>query len=67
MALIISKIKELMDEKKMTYAILEKATGLTNQTISRARDGRIGTCTLNTLATIAAALGVPVKDLFEEG
>lgn len=64
--MIVSKIKEIMDKEKMTYAMLEKATGLTNQTITRARGPRIGTCTLNTLATIAGALGVKTKDLYEE-
>lgn len=41
-------------------------TGLSPQTIMRARGPRVGTCTLNTLATIATAMDVKVKDLFEE-
>lgn len=46
---------------------LADKTGLSPQTIMRARGSRVGTCTLNTLATIAGALGCRVKDLFEEG
>jgi DNA-binding Xre family transcriptional regulator len=44
-----------------------KATGLSTCTIHRARGDMIGRCTLDTLTSIAGALGVKVKDLFEEG
>ena len=36
------------------------------QTVNRARGPMIVRCTLETLATIAVALGVKIKDLFDE-
>ncbi|MGE4536173.1 MAG: helix-turn-helix domain-containing protein [Desulfovibrio sp.] len=64
--MIKSSLKALMEERGLTIMKMAELTGLATETISRARDARIGACTLNTLATIAAALGVKVKDLFEE-
>ena len=64
--MIKSTLKDLMEAQGLTIMKLAELTGLATETISRARDSRIGACTLNTLATIAAALGVKVKDLFEE-
>jgi len=61
-----SKIKEIMEEKGMTYAVLEKATGFSSQTITRARGEMIRECRLSTLEAIARALEVRVCDLFEE-
>lgn len=46
---------------------MAEKTGLALETIMRARGQMIGRCTLDTLATIAGALGCRVKDLFEEG
>lgn len=64
---ITSNVKQLMLDKKITVAGMMTLTGLSNETIMRARDHRMESCSLRTLATIAAALGVRVKDLFEEG
>ena len=64
--MISSKVSEIMKDKGMTYEAIQKATGLSPQTVARARGPRIGTCTLNTLAAIAGALGVRTKDLYEE-
>lgn len=61
-----SRVKEVMTERKITVRGLSSVAGLTEKTVMRARGPRIGTCTLNTLAAIAAALGCRVKDLFEE-
>lgn len=65
--MISSKIKEIMDEKGITFQVLQDRTGLSSVTVNRARGPQILQCRLETLATIAAALGVRVKDLFEEG
>lgn len=55
-----------MKEKNVTILELAKMTNLSSKTIDRARGPLINECRLSTLATIAAALGVPVKELFEE-
>jgi len=64
--MISSNVSKIMTAKGRTYEAIQKATGLSPQTVARARGPRIGTCTLNTLATIAGALGVGTKDLYEE-
>jgi len=56
-----------MEAQDLTVRKFAEVTGISLQTIMRTRDARIGTCTLNTLAVLASALGVRVKDLFEEG
>ncbi len=65
--MIRSSLRERMNEGGMTIQALADKTGLSTNTITRARGQMIGRCTLDTLATIAAVLGVKVKDLFEEG
>ena len=65
--MITSLLKGLMEDKGMTVRGMAQASGLTEKTIMRARGEMIGRCTLDTLATIAGALGCRVKDLFEEG
>ena len=64
---IKSRVQGLMEAQDLTVRKFAEVTGISLQTIMRARDARIGTCTLNTLAVLASALGVRVKDLFEEG
>lgn len=64
--MIQSNIKTIMERKKITYVMLERATGLSSQTITRARGPRIREVSLDKLETIARALGVPIKDLFDE-
>jgi len=64
--MITSKVKKTMGKKGMTVRRLAEETGLALETIMRARGQMIGRCTLDTLATIAGALGCRVKDLFEE-
>jgi DNA-binding Xre family transcriptional regulator len=62
-----SNIKHIMNKKNVTIRGLETSSGVTNVTILKARkDETIIKCTLETLAKIAAALDVPVKDLFSE-
>ncbi len=55
-----------MERRRLTYAMLEKATGLSSQTITRARGTRIRELSLDKLHAIAEALGVSIKDLFDE-
>ena len=64
--MIKSRIKELMEEKGMTYVMLEDLTKLSSQTITRARGDFIIECRLSTLETIAKALEVKISDLFTE-
>lgn len=64
--MIQSKVKHVMNQKGETILGLVAKTGLAQRTINRARGELISRCTLDTLATIAGALGVKVKDLFGE-
>lgn len=65
--MFISKIRELMDEKKMTVRDLAKLTGMSSRTIQRAVSGEsIHKCELGTLAKIGSALGAKTKHLYEE-
>ncbi len=65
--MIQSKVKSVMNEKGETILGLVEKTRLAQRTINRARGEMISRCTLDTLASIAGALGCRVKDLFEEG
>ena len=61
-----SNLAQVMERKGVSIRVLADECGLSKETISRARDERIQHCTLETLAAIAGALGVKVKNLFEE-
>ena len=61
-----SNLKTIMKEKGITILALSDETGFSSRTIQKARDGRIESCTLKTLARIAKALGCKTKDLFDE-
>ena len=64
--MIISSLQKLMKEKKMTARAIIAATGLSPNTLTKARsDSGISECRLSTLGRIANALGVPVKTLFD--
>ncbi len=65
--MVASRIKFLMEQRGISVRQMVATTGLSDQTIQRSRDARINRCTIETLSTIAHALGVRVKDLFEEG
>lgn len=64
--MIESNVKNIMENMHITYAELESVTGLSSQTITRARSRRIREMSLETLETIAHALGVTIKGLFDE-
>lgn len=64
--MITSNLREMMQAQGETIQGLSEKTGLAAETIKRARSEKISRCALETLATIAAALGVKVKDLFSE-
>lgn len=64
--MIKSKIKEIMKEKQMTILGLAALSGLAKQSIDRARGALISESRMSTLEAIAKALGVKVKDLFDE-
>jgi DNA-binding Xre family transcriptional regulator len=63
---IKSNVAARMKAAGATIHGLAEKTGLSSQTILRARSEKIRLCRLETLGTIAAGLGVRVKDLFEE-
>ena len=65
--MITSNVKEIMEDKGMTYVELERLTGLSNHTITRARSDSIRECRLYTLELIAKALDVRIYDLFYDG
>lgn len=54
-----------MKEKNMTYEELQFHSNVAPDTVARARDERIATCKLLTLAKLAKALDVNVCELFE--
>ena len=61
-----SNIKKIMKEKRLTIRQLEVATCMSTRTLNKARaDEGISECRLSTLARIADALGVDVKETFE--
>lgn len=64
--MISSNIRVLMKEKKISIRTLTTSAGLSLQTVTRARGPLIRECRLSTLEAIAGALGVKVKDLFDE-
>ncbi|MCD7982755.1 MAG: helix-turn-helix transcriptional regulator [Desulfovibrio sp.] len=64
--MIKSNLKEIMERLDVTYKQLEEKTGVSSQTITRARGEMISECRLSTLETIAKALGVTTKDLYDE-
>ncbi|GAB6038200.1 hypothetical protein JCM15519_27590 [Fundidesulfovibrio butyratiphilus] len=64
--MIQGKVKQTMDAKGFSIRDLNKATGLSTNTIHRARGEQFTKCTLETLAVIAGALGVTTKDLYDE-
>lgn len=61
-----SRVKEEMEKAGLPVQALADKTGLSTNTIMRARGPMIARCTLETLATIAGALEVRAKDLFDE-
>ena len=61
-----SRLPELMKSKGVTIYGLMDQTGLSKETITRARDKRIRHCSLVTLNLIASALGVKTADLYCE-
>lgn len=65
--MLTSKLTEAMEHKGLTVLALADKAGISTRTVMRARGDMIGRCTLDTLATIAGALGCRLKDLFEEG
>ena len=64
--MIKSNLKEIMERLDVTYKQLDEKTGVSSQTITRARGEMISECRLSTLETIAKALGVSTKDLYDE-
>lgn len=63
---IKSKLKDIMESKGISIAKLASDSGVAIETIRRARDYEIRLCRLETLEAIAKALGIRIKDLFEE-
>jgi DNA-binding Xre family transcriptional regulator len=62
---ITSHLAEIMQARKLSIRALADLSGVSHDTIQRARDHRIETVTLHVLARLAGALQVGVKDLFD--
>ena len=61
-----SNINRLIEKKKITTQKLADLSGVSRQALFKARqDNGISECRLSTLARIADALGVNVKETFE--
>jgi len=60
-----SNLPKIMRNKRVTYEVLQGLAQISPQSVARACDERIGTCTLQLLGKIAEALNVQVKDLFD--
>ena len=65
--MFISNVRELMNKKKKTIREVAAETNMSVSTVHRAtQDDTIGGCQLNTLAKIAAPLGVAKQNTAEE-
>lgn len=64
--MISSNIKMIMKKKKKTLRGLAREASISDKTLDRARGPLIRESRMSTLEAIAKALGVKVKDLFEE-
>ncbi|CAK7071201.1 MAG: hypothetical protein DELT_01893 [Desulfovibrio sp.] len=64
--MVVSRLKQLMETNGVTLRDLMAKTGLSNETVLRARSEKIVKCRLETLVTIAAALQCKTKDLYDE-
>lgn len=65
--MIRSRISYILLDKKVKVGTLIERTGLAKETVHRAKkDETFPSCSIRTLESIARALGVKVKDLFEE-
>lgn len=53
-----------MKDRQMTYDDIQFLCNVSPQTIARASDERIVTCTIRTLQKIADSLGVEVNQLY---
>lgn len=65
--MVKSNVKQLMKEKGERIRQFVDRIDISRQTLMRARDdATVGSCSVDTLCKIAVALGVSVKDLFDE-
>ena len=64
--MITSNISMIMKKNKISIRALSGEAVISDKTLQRARGPLIRECRLSTLEAIAGALGVKVKDLFEE-
>ena len=64
--MITSNVRKIMENNKVTIREMVEQTGLSDNTILRARCEQINQCRFYTLETIANFLGCKVKDLFDE-
>ncbi|MGA2403554.1 MAG: helix-turn-helix transcriptional regulator [Syntrophobacteraceae bacterium] len=65
--MVRSRINYILLDKKMKAGTLIERTGLAKETVLRARkDEAFPSCSIRTLEIIARALGVKIRDLFEE-
>lgn len=64
--MLTSNVRKIMEERNVTIRAMGAKTGLSGETITRARGQEIIQCRLATLEIIATYLDCKIKDLFEE-
>ena len=64
--MISSNVKRLMAAKGLTNQTLAARARISADTVARTKSERIRECSLDTLISIAQALGVQIKDLYCE-
>ncbi|MFZ0945294.1 MAG: helix-turn-helix domain-containing protein [Syntrophobacteraceae bacterium] len=65
--MVRSRLTIVLKETGIRITQVINSSRLARETVFRAKkDSLIGSCTLDTLGAIAKALGVKIKDLFEE-
>lgn len=63
---IKSRVGEWMETRGVTIYALAKEAGVAKETVTRARGEEVEACTIKTLKKLATALGVQIRDLFDE-
>lgn len=56
-------LKQLMQDKKLTPAIIESRTGIPEQTVKNIVNGKTGNPGIETLAPICEELGIPIENV----
>lgn len=63
---VVSNLKSIMKNKGMSYDDIQYLCSVSPDTIARASDQRILSCSLKTLSKFAEALEVQISELYTE-